>query len=114
MPTRSTLRLSGIGVRDRIGCGKPRSASGEGELVQLTARSFAVPKGAVLAVAFSPDSRALLSAHFDTTVRLWDRDTGRELRRFSGHKQMVACVAVSPDGARLASGSHDANNTSGH
>src|SRR5262249_49565677 len=45
--------------------------------------------------------------HFDTTVRLWDRETGREMRRFQGHRQMVAAVAASADGALLASGGAD-------
>src|SRR5262249_46339510 len=50
--------------------------------------------------------RAALSAHFDTTLRLWDLDNGQELRRFGGHRQMVAGVALTPAGL-VVSGSHD-------
>jgi WD40 repeat protein len=34
-------------------------------------------------------------------------DTGRELRRLTGHRQMVSAVAFAPDGRRLASAGHD-------
>jgi WD40 repeat protein len=60
----------------------------------------------VLSVAFSPDGQHVLSGHFDTTVRLWETETAREVRRFSGHKQMVSGVAFLPDG-RVVSSSHD-------
>jgi WD40 repeat protein len=65
-----------------------------------------VPRGPVLAVAFAPGGQALASAHFDTTVRLWETGTGRELRRFAGHRQMVSALVIAPDG-RVVSGSHD-------
>jgi WD40 repeat protein len=37
--------------------------------------------GSVTSVAFSPDETKLLSTSADGTIRLWDRATGRELRR---------------------------------
>jgi WD40 repeat protein len=37
--------------------------------------------GSVTSVAFSPDETKLLSTSADGTIRLWDRSTGRELRR---------------------------------
>jgi tRNA A-37 threonylcarbamoyl transferase component Bud32 len=69
-------------------------------------RTFVVPRGPVLCVAFLPDGQTAISGHFDTTLRLWDLDSGRELRRFSGHRQMVAALAVAADGLPV-SGSHD-------
>lgn len=57
--------------------------------------------------AFSPDGRRLLSASGDQTLRLWDAETGPEIRSFAGHQSAVASVAFSPDGQRLLSGSHD-------
>jgi WD40 repeat protein len=65
-----------------------------------------VPRGPVLGVAFAPDGQAVLSGHFDTTLRLWDPLDGRELRRLSGHRQMIAGLAFTP-GGRIVSGSHD-------
>jgi predicted NACHT family NTPase len=40
-------------------------------------------------------------------VRLWDVATGRCLRTFEGHTQMVYAVALSPDGRLALSGSQD-------
>ena len=40
----------------------------------------------------------------DFELRLWDARTGREVRRFGDHTQIVRCVAVSPDGKRAVSG----------
>jgi WD40 repeat protein/tRNA A-37 threonylcarbamoyl transferase component Bud32 len=58
---------------------------------------------AILAVTFAPDGRSALSASFDTSVRLWDVATGRELRRFP-HTSRVYAVAFSPDGWHFVSG----------
>ena len=38
---------------------------------------------------------------------LWEVASGRELAAFRGHKSDVVCVAFSPDGRFLASGSAD-------
>ncbi len=61
----------------------------------------------VMAVAFSPDGRWAVSASYDRTLRIWDIESGRELRVLSGHEEGVWAVAVSPDGLRVLSGSVD-------
>ena len=62
--------------------------------------------GAVLSVAFSPDSNILASGSGDRKIRLWDVNTGRHIRTLAGgHTDSVLSVAFSPDGEMLASGS---------
>ncbi len=61
-------------------------------------------KGWVTTVAFSPDAKHALSGSDDAIVRLWDLDTGKEVRKFEGRKGWVVSLAFSPDGRRIASG----------
>ena len=49
----------------------------------------------------------LCSASFDSTVRLWDPDSGKCLHTLEHHTQPVYSVAFSPDGRFLATGSRD-------
>jgi WD40 repeat protein/tetratricopeptide (TPR) repeat protein len=59
-------------------------------------------------VAVSADGRlALTGSLHDGIVRLWELDTGREIRRLRGHTDWVHCVAFSWDGRRILSGGMD-------
>jgi WD40 repeat protein len=40
-------------------------------------------------------------------LRVWDAQTGQQLLCLTGHTGSVLSVAFSPDGKRIASGSHD-------
>ena len=63
--------------------------------------------GKVLAVRFSPDGKILASGSEDSSVRLWDPTTGKELLKLDGHRFPVESVGFSPDGGTLASVGRD-------
>jgi WD40 repeat protein/tetratricopeptide (TPR) repeat protein len=84
-------------------------------------KEFGPLSGWLWAVAFSPDSRWLLTGSggrhedwfghndgADTTIRLWDISSGREIHKFEGHKGAVMSLQFSPDGRYFLSGSSDA------
>jgi len=55
----------------------------------------------VPSAVFSPDGKFILSGSVDRTLKLWDINTGREIRTFSGHTDRVIKVAFS-NGGKLA------------
>jgi len=57
-------------------------------------------------VAFSPDGGKLATASDDSSARLWDVRTGKQLQRLE-HDNWVRAVAFSPDGQKLATASDD-------
>ncbi len=67
----------------------------------------------IFSLAFSPDGRTVYSTSGGpdpwqdgkgSAVRVWDTDTGRELRKLEGHKGRVLSVDVSPDGRQVLTG----------
>src|SRR5262249_34331110 len=56
----------------------------------------------------TPDGkRALSGGAGDYQMRLWDIETGMELRRFEGHTRIVTHVDIARDGKRAVSASDD-------
>ncbi|MDI6735393.1 MAG: hypothetical protein QME42_04220, partial [bacterium] len=48
----------------------------------------------VLSVAFSPDGRYIVSGSWDETVRLWEVESGKQMRKFKRHtsySRVVLC-----------------------
>ena len=64
-------------------------------------------KGAIVGVSYSPDGTTVATASWDRTARLWDVNTGSELRTLDGHTDDVDSVAFGPDGNTIATGSKD-------
>ncbi|MDR1174301.1 MAG: WD40 repeat domain-containing protein [Treponema sp.] len=58
-------------------------------------------------VAYSPDGRRIATGSKDNTVKIWDVESGREIRTLSGHTNSVRAAGYSPDGRRIVSGSLD-------
>jgi eukaryotic-like serine/threonine-protein kinase len=75
--------------------------------------------GAIFGLAVTPDGRQALTSGplllatmgwrsgTDVDLHLWDIENGLEIRRFSGHRDGITSVAISPDGRRAVSGSMD-------
>jgi WD40 repeat protein len=100
--------------------GRRALAGGEDKVVRLwdldsgkLLREFQGHTEWVFNVAFSPDSRLAYSTSggpdawsdgSDSAVRVWDVETGREIRRLEGHKGRVFGLAVWPDGHRVLTG----------
>ncbi|MBX3606974.1 MAG: TIR domain-containing protein [Piscinibacter sp.] len=70
-------------------------------------RSFALPRGTLLACAISPDGRRVAGAGEDGRIRLWAVDSGRELAAWAAHTSWVRRLAFFPDGRRLVSAGLD-------
>lgn len=84
---------------------------------------------AVVFAAYTTDGTGLLTASQDGTLRLWDAETGKEIRRFGNpppqpnpafpverqlvafQPNMIACAASSPDGHSVVIGGQDGSVT---
>lgn len=58
-------------------------------------------------VIMSSDGKFCLSGSWDSTLRLWEVNSGRTIRHFLGHNKDVLSVAFSPDERKIVSSSRD-------
>lgn len=63
--------------------------------------------GPVRAVAISRDGRWVLTASDDGSARLWQADSGKEVRRFEGYDGGVSAVDFDPAGGRVLTAGTD-------
>ncbi len=106
--------MSGAGFRPQ----SPSTAESSEGVVRLydvaswqELRRFDGHKELVRGVAFSPDGRLALTGSIDQTMRLWDVETGREVRVFKHGGWLSECkvlsVAYAPNGQFVVSGNND-------
>ena len=62
--------------------------------------------GRIFRVAFSPDGHRLISCGVDQMIRVWNVETGKEVRQMS-HGDAVTDLAFFPDGRRALTASKD-------
>lgn len=55
----------------------------------------------------SPDEKMLVTAGYQSPIRLWDLESDKLVRELSGHQSPVRQVVFSPDGKNIISGSGD-------
>lgn len=96
------MRFTGIASFLLILCCFVASAEEPPELVLQTGHS-----GSIHALAISPDGKWLVSGGQDSTLKIWNLQTGNLLRTLYGHNSKVVDVAISPDGRYVASAADD-------
>ena len=69
-------------------------------------RQYLGHTGWIVSVCFSPCGKYILSGSNDNSIRLWDTESGIEIRRFEGHPE-VACF--SPDGKMVLASGYENN-----
>lgn len=60
----------------------------------------------ISAVAISPDGKTIASGSEDSTIRLWNLETGQLLETLAGHSGTILYLTFSPDDKLLASSSN--------
>jgi len=96
---------------------KPLKQEEPREQLAVLERTLEGHEGWVNSVAISPDGTwaasgggkptAAGSSAADSTIKIWDLETGACRSTLSGHTKRVECVAITPDGKRILSGSDD-------
>lgn len=104
------LAFSPDGKALAVGCGEPGKSgevrlvdSATGEVKAVVSRS----RDVVLDVAYRPGTSELAVASADSSIRIIDTQSLKEIRSFASHADWVTAVSWSDDGKLLISGSRD-------
>ena len=69
------------------------------------ARELTDHKRSTYSVTFSPNGKLMASGSEDSTVKLWNGDTGKRIKALMRHPFPILCVAFSPNSNVVAAGS---------
>lgn len=75
----------------------------------VSSKSFS-PQGHssfISAIVVTPDGKRCISGSHDSTLRVWNLETGQCIRTLEGHRGTVNVLVLTPDGNRCVSGSQD-------
>jgi WD40 repeat protein/basic membrane lipoprotein Med (substrate-binding protein (PBP1-ABC) superfamily)/DNA-binding SARP family transcriptional activator len=104
------LALEAVEETDGFGLPVPREAQEALHRAVQASRVERVLRGhddQIYGVAYSPDGSLVASASQDGTARVWDANTGEQIRVLSGHGDAVKDVSFDPAGEVLATGGND-------
>ena len=97
------LALQALPERLDDPAGRPYCPEAEAALRAADEKRSTIIKGhtdCVYRAVFSPDGKRFATASKDKTVRVWDTESGTEIRRFTG-EDAIDFVTFSPDGKRI-------------
>src|SRR5262249_46987214 len=69
--------------------------------------TFSGMENDIMALAFSPDGKRVVSSGFETALYWWNTETGEQVKAIGGHSVSVHEIAFSKDGKRVISGGGD-------
>jgi WD40 repeat protein len=71
------------------------------------AKEVGIDYGKATAVALTPDGKTAVTGYADSSIKVWNLDTGTSEETLEGHAKKINCIAISPDGNIVASGDDD-------
>lgn len=61
----------------------------------------------VNAVVTTSDGKQIVSGSTDSTIKIWDIETGKNINTLIGHHSSIRAIAITPDGKNIVSASQD-------